>query len=239
MKKQYKPLLWVFIFLSLALVISIAALPSGVWTDWTKLILNSGYGETVLRVLLPGSLANQSINGFTSRLFIGRNLRIDILIPNPSAATIVPYLLSGAILLTTFSLLLINQFHMRKKKPQDKQNITPVDWEISFILIVIYLVAPFSWDHHLVFLLPAIYVAFFSLPNTKNWHLRLPPLLVVGLVLALDYPFNHPRLHVGIYTLLISVKFYMVLLLWVIFCLKIGRGLNDAISKKQSNDIAI
>lgn len=238
LKRRFSHLLWVFIFLGLAVAASVFALPTTLWEDWQKLIFSGGYGESFLKVLLPGSMANQSINGFTSRLFIGRNLRIDTLLPIPWAAKLVPYLLSGAVLLITYALLLGLQLYLSKDKRIDKHQITTLDWEISILLIAMYLVAPFSWDHHLVFLLPAIYVATLSVLGTKHQVAWLIPLSIVALVLASDYPFNHPLFHSGTFTLLISLKFYAVTLLWAIYCLYLGIRLKDAIASQKSFTLA-
>ena len=216
LKRKFAVLLWNLLGLVLVFGISLLVLPFELWTDWGQYILSSGYGERVLQVLMPGSTTNQSINGFTSRLFIGLNVRIDVLIYNPKAAVIVPYILSGIVLLITFSLIIIVT---RDKEMLAKYRKEIMDWEISFLLIAMFLVAPFSWDHHLVFLLPAIFVVLFHFLGTKKEYLWLVPLVIVSIMLAANYPFHAPRFHVGRATLLISAKFYAVVVLWGIYCL--------------------
>jgi hypothetical protein len=101
-----------------------------------------------------------------------------------------------------------------RSSTDDKPETT--DLQFSLWLVTMFLIAPISWDHHLLLILPAIYIAFLEAFQRK-WYWSLP--IVVGLAyfLAINFDFNNPAFREGWKTLLISAKLYAVLALWVFF----------------------
>ncbi len=226
-KKKWRSLLWAISFLLAFSLLAAFALPGDTWQDWAETVPSQGYGEEVLGIH-PGSTNNQSINGFTSRLFIGRNLRMDVLIYNPRAAAIVPYLLSGLIVLATFLLIIV---YLRRINTPEEEGI---GFTFSFLLVAMFLAAPFSWDHHLVFLLPAIYYAFHTSIEKGAGHISIVWLALIAVLLAYDYPYNSEQFHEGYLTLLISAKLYAVGALWLhLLGASLKQGINAGLESAQ------
>jgi len=100
---------------------------------------------------------------------------------------------------------------------QQRRSVDQEDDETAAFLLMIFLVAPLSWDHHLVYILPAT-VQVIALLARGAIRGKMAVLLTACLFLiAWDIPFDHSSLKHGWWTLLISVKFYPVLVLWLFF----------------------
>jgi hypothetical protein len=97
------------------------------------------------------------------------------------------------------------------------------DDEISAFLLMIFLIAPLSWDHHLVYILPVAVLAI-SLIVSGSTRGKTAVMVVAALFLiAWRIPFDHPILLHGWWTLLISIKFYPVVVLWLFFVRRLHR----------------
>jgi hypothetical protein len=85
--------------------------------------------------------------------------------------------------------------------------------EFSLLLVVVFLVTPFSWEHYLVFLLPAAIIVLRHLVEATALDWR--DIAAAGglLLLAWPVPFHDPALRRGALRLLISAKFYGVAIL--------------------------
>jgi alpha-1,2-mannosyltransferase len=207
-QNKHRAVFWTLGCLSVAVLIAWLVLPAVVWSDWWFNVLpGGGYGVTVDAAMPPAGPWNQSLNGFCARLFLG-GPHSAALIPSPVLARLVPYLLSLAI-------VGVSVWHAVRRR-EGQTNPVDVDWQISMFLVILYLVAPFSWEHHGVFILPAILIGFKRL--LPVWRSRM----VVGMillfsagVLAWYLPFQSPRLTTGLPTLLISIKLYAALGLWL------------------------
>ena len=210
-KRQYRLVLWTLLFILAFCIAATLILPAGIWLDWAQNILGNSYGS-VVRGLDPSSLQNQSNNGFTSRLFLGRIEKFSALVPNPAAARIVPLILGGVIAVITLGLAYLNG----RKEDSDKM----IDFEMAANLIAMNLIAPISWDHHLVLLFPAAVLALnHQLTQERNYFWMLI-ILATTILIGYQYPFSSYRFREGIATLWISMKVYATLLLWLFFIVK-------------------
>jgi alpha-1,2-mannosyltransferase len=206
-RKDFKTVALVGLILLGAAFLAQWVLPSGIWQDWYTHVASSGYDQTV-RGLTVASTGNQSINAFFARLFFGRG-RIEALVPAPDwVSTIVPYLASGLVLLITLAVTYLGSH----KASED----VVLDLQFSLWLLAMFLVAPLSWDHLLVLLLPSIYVALKWAVTRRSvaWFLLLGAL---SALIAWSYPYDDPAFQHGLLTLLISAKFFAVLSLWLFF----------------------
>jgi hypothetical protein len=98
-----------------------------------------GYGHLPKGLVGFALKSNESINGLISRFFLNLNSN-----PNPGnqfAAQSFTYAICAFMVIHKSSSLRQPDF---------------LDDEFSILLLVMYLVAPFAWEHHLVFVLPAI-----------------------------------------------------------------------------------
>ncbi len=222
-KKKYAVVVWaVAIFLAASGAASLL-LPAGVWSDWMAFVLPSGgYARVAQDLINPTVPWNQSLNGFLSRFFI-KNIWSQALCHSPFAARVLTWLSSLLVLLVSLGI--------SAAAPKTEGRKTYVHYEFSILLLAVFIVAPFSWDHHLVMTLPAVLFALSLLVFTeKN---RLGILAVGGSVLVLGWglPLASPDLKKGLLTLGISVKFYAVFGIWIYLVSKMARELISRAGK--------
>lgn len=178
-------------WLALATVISFAILPSAVWHDWlTKVLPVGGYMQTAEGMYPPAAIWNQSLNGFFARALTESDWS-NPLWANPALAKLLTYLTAGIV--SAFTALAV--WRCRNRANSLDQTLVPA-------LLAMYLIAPFSWEHHLVYLLPAVLIllntppALGALSKVAYCSLGLAAALLLGLPFALEF------------------KFYGVLILW-------------------------
>jgi alpha-1,2-mannosyltransferase len=219
-KKRYRDLFGVLGFLGLFSLAAYLVLPQSVWSDWIGNILpTSGYGQIPFNLFSPAAPWNQSINGFTSRLFL-KNEFSETLIPSPWAARTVPYIISALIMLVTFAIIYADS---SISEARHKVNL-----QFSLLLAAMYLVAPLSWEHHLVFVLPAAIVALNLLLDSREKGVLELVVILSILLLAWRFPMWITALRNGVLTLVISLKFYAVACLWAFLSLVLWRRLNNS-----------
>jgi alpha-1,2-mannosyltransferase len=222
-KRKFKIILWISFFVIIFSIASYAILPRSTWTDWTSIVLSrGGYAETPIGLFSPSSPHNQSINGFTSRLFL---IRESAILPNPLAAKVAPYLLS--ICVVTVQLLLAWMLWIYHK---DKF----IDFEFALFLLTMYLVAPFSWDHHLVFIIPAALLAILSLLSSRHSLLKLFSVGLCIFLVAWPIPVYSSLLQHGLLQLGASTKLYAVFGLWTFFVITLTRYLRYGVRARHN-----
>lgn len=204
---RYRTLAWVGVWLLGFVVLATATLPVEVWRDWAVNVApTGGYAQTPDGLFSPARAANQSINGFVSRLFLPNEFHFTPF-PDPQLARLAAYAL--AILIVGASLLLI---FSAARLPQPARVL---DLEFALVLLMMYLVAPLSWFHHLIYVLPAVFVALYRLLPWERSYLWMAVAAGSALLLAWDLPYGYPSLGESLAgTLMISLKFYAVAGLW-------------------------
>lgn len=205
LRKEYKTIGYSLAYLVLISIVSTPFLPYGTWGDWVTNVASKGYLEDV-RGVITGRPGNQSINALLIRTFYGMNIRFSpIFTPASWIIHLSPYVLCGLIGLLSL---------IATWKTRDWDNA--LELQFSIWLLAMFMVAPISWDHHLVLILPAIYISFLEAIRRK-WYLWLIPLAGIAYFLALNFNFNDPAYREGWLTLLISAKLYAVMVLWIFF----------------------
>ncbi len=227
LRKEYKALIALALMLLIASVFATWVLPSGIWGEWYRHVASSGYSSTV-RSMQVGSGGNQSINGFLTRLFFGGPHRLQALLPAPSLVThFAPYLAAGSVLLVSLGATdLANQNSSNES----------LDLQFSLWSLVLFLVAPLSWDHLLVLVLPCLYLAAQRAYVQRSIPLAAFVVIAAGL-LAWQYPYNDPSWNQGPATLLNSVKFFVVVALWVYYAvltLRVSQRAKSAASEGET-----
>lgn len=207
-RKEYKAIvLTALLLLGLSLVATLV-LPDGVWHDWYVNVAAQGFSSSV-RGLSIATTGNQSIHGFLSRLFFGlpdRRLHALLIVPQ-WVSHLTPYLVCGLVLL----LSLWATYAGARRPFQD-----PLDLQFSLWCLVLILVAPLSWDHLLVVILPCLFLAVKRcLDRHAYWELVV--WIGMAILLASDYPYGNRAFNQGLPTLLNSAKFFAVLAMWVYF----------------------
>lgn len=125
--------------------VSALFLPSEVWGDWLLNVAPTGaYMREPAGLFPPSEIWNQSINGLVARQ-IAKTSWLDPVVDGPLIGEVVCY---GAVA----TLFVISLVILRKVRcsPDALNVMMPV------ALPVIFLAAPFSWEHHGAYLLPGI-----------------------------------------------------------------------------------
>lgn len=182
-----------------------AVLPHSVWSEWlVRVVPTGGYGSTPLGLFSPAAMQNQSLNGFFTR-FLMPNRFTPTVLDHPEWIKPLGYSVALLILGVSYGAML----RWREKRAE------AIDVAFSVTLIAMFVVAPLSWIHHAVYVLPAAVVLM-----RRSWcsPTPLPAALVVGggFALAWDLPFDYPSLHPhpAVLVALVSYKLYAAITLW-------------------------
>lgn len=225
-RKKYGALAATAMLLAIYAAIAYLVLPEVLWRDWVVNVLPSGgYGKIPVNLFSPAAYSNQSINGFVARLF-QPNQFVNVPFPNNGLVPVIGYTLALIVGGITVALS-----YLRSRKELMEGNL--LDFEFSMYLLMMYLVAPLSWDHHLVYLLPAALVALNFIFTSDGTRLLRATLLVLLFILGWKYPFEHGLLRSGLPILVISVKFYAITGIWLFFAHEIWKA---SLSKGKAPD---
>ena len=215
-RRRWRTAAWTAGYLVAMTGLSWLVLPRQVWRDWLSDVLpTGGYANTLFGGLPPALPWNQSFNGFAARLFLqpGYAMRTD-----PFLAKAVPLVLA---------LVVVGALVWLAVRLSRRRETRYLNDEFVLVLISIFLVAPLSWEHHLVFVLPGAMLALVHVFTGRiNWRSSIPVGLAV-FVLAWPLEFLFRIEGGGLPGLLISLKLYAVVVLWVYYTLrlfKVSRG---------------
>jgi hypothetical protein len=102
-----------------------------------------------------------------------------------------------------------------------------LDAEVSLFLLMMFLVAPLSWEHHLVYALPAaLFAIHFLLKGPTRPRAALGALAAL-FVLAWELPRDDLFPLPGLLALSNAVKFFAALGLWVFVAKQMWDGVKD------------
>ena len=182
-------------------LLSHVLLPSGMWMEWFQKVLPNGDEAH------PGPW-NQNIRAFIARAFM----------PNSFSEPLIalPGLVKPAIMLLSFLVLGATVWLSYRcwRRPGGKRT---VDLLMSLYLLTMFLIAPVSWEHHFIYLLPSlVLVLLMLLAGEIGGHWRWICALSLCLI-AWRLPIFGEGLKKGTWTLLISAKFYPAVALWLFF----------------------
>lgn len=222
-KKNYKNILLTVGIIVLFSLIAFLILPTEIWTDWYSTVGSVKYGGVFSRRIPSWKVGNQSFNGFITRFFMGARNRNIVSISDYFlrlkwttkwiASSALGYLSSGFLVLTWMFLVL--------RKRVDASNETRSDLEISMLLLTMYLVAPISWDHHLVFILPSIFVLLSHFISNNSLGGSFWGVVILSAILSVNFDLSHPIFQNGIIGIFVSMHFFSVLGIWFINLLTI------------------
>ncbi|MFN2476936.1 MAG: glycosyltransferase family 87 protein [Chthoniobacterales bacterium] len=201
LRKRPKAAAYTLGFFALACAASYFLLPHGIWSDWLTKVMPAGDNAH------PGPW-NQNIRAFVARTFVPNGFS-EPLFAAPSLAKPLIYLLSLGVALPT--LWASVRCWRRPHSPRQ------IDFQMSLYLLMIFLIAPVSWEHHFVYLLPTLVLLILMLLNGEvhgqwKWIVALALCLI-----AWRLPITAPWLTKGVATLGISAKFYPAVALWLFF----------------------
>ncbi len=206
LRKQFRIVALTCAFFAAFSAISLLVLPAGTWNSWfTTVLPQGGYASDLVDA---GYIWNQSMNGFITRLLRGTNLT--------EALFVYPFLarpVATVIALIALGVTAFFSYALAKRSDYERYK----DDEMCAYLLVIFIVAPLSWDHHLVYILPAIVVVIDRLVCGSIRGIAAATLTGAVCLAAWKLPLDHPVFQHGWWTLLISAKFYPVVALWLYF----------------------
>ena len=204
-RKQFRTVGLTALFVGLSSALSFWILPAGTWQAWLSKIVPLAYGSSVIAGGFP---FNQSLNGFVMRLFMESDLSTPLL---PYAWLAKPVVLCLALVL--LAITVVGCYTVSRADAGDKVS----DDELAAFLVLSFLIAPLSWDHHLVYILPA---AVLVIARLIDGHIRKWAAVFLTLALyfsAWKFPLDDPAFREGWATLVISVKCYAVTGIWIYF----------------------
>ncbi len=206
-RRRFRVTLWLLGILMFASVVAYAILPRGTWHDWIVNVLpTGGYGKDTFNLFSPAQARNHSINGFATRLLTPNRFSEPIW-ANPLLGRALGYglavVIGGVTLSTSF-------FSGRRNSAR-----TPLNLELSLYLIMMVLLAPLSWESHLVFAFPAVLLALHMLAQEKDKLWWDGAGIIAASLIAWPLPIDVSGLTRGLWTLLIPVKFYALLVIWL------------------------
>lgn len=178
---------------SFACLISLSVLPPGMWSDWLfRVAPTGGYMNEPFGLFAPAGVWNQSLNGILARA-LTRSLWSNPGFHAPALGKLICYSGAGCIIALSAALL-----YRARRSPQ------AVDLLVVATLPTIFLTVPFSWEHHIVYLLPTIlFTLCHKSPWGKSWQI---PLFAASSIVAIS--FTIPAL--------LFYRFASVVALWVI-----------------------
>jgi alpha-1,2-mannosyltransferase len=189
-------------------LISWPLLPRGLWHDWvTNVAPTGGYGQRPFGLFFPVEPWNHSINGFGC--FLQDRLQTVFGLPSRYFTTPFTYLLCAFVGLSTVGLSLLSARRGTAAKT--------LDLEVATYLQMMFLVAPLSWEHHLVYVLPSALLTInvlFKDGAPRRTHVYA---LAALFVMAWDFPRDEMYSLVGILAASNTIKFFAVYMLWA-FC---------------------
>lgn len=204
-------------------LLSVFVLPASVWGDWVaNVVPTGGLTRTPFGLFSPAAPHNQSLAGFASRLFRSSEFGAALL-PAPQAAAPAAYLLAGAVLALSFAAVVRGR-HRASGVQGRTIPARRLDLEVALLLAAMTLVAPVTWNHHLVLLFPALLIGGRSLVERPRLHTATIGAAVTALLLSIRIPVWRRFLRDGAWSLAISVKLYAVLLLWGWLAVCLWRG---------------
>lgn len=168
--------------------------PSEYWMEWFQNVVPAaGYGKTPQDLFSPDSPYNQSLNGFIFRMTGSPTAEI-------TCSVLAIAIISLCFMFTTVS----------KDFNQDKNNKL-----FALYLISSFLLAPYSWEHHMVLVFPAFCLLIYSFLENKSFAvLRYTALAVT--VVCMQYPFYHPLLQTSkFHALFCYFKLYSIVILYM------------------------
>lgn len=205
-RKRYAAAAAVVGLLGLYALAAWLVLPSSLWGDWTRNVLpTGGYGLRPFNLFLPVEPWNHSVNGFM--LFVQDRTQTLLWMPAYWLTRPLTYLLAGAVGAATVGLSLLSARRGTAAKT--------FDLEFALFLLMMFLVAPLSWEHHLVYALPA---ALFAIDFLLRGRARGAPAVAVVAALcvtAWDFPRDEMFLIKGALAFVNAVKFFAAFGLWV------------------------
>jgi len=168
--RDFKVIAWFVLFTVADALLSYFTVQHGAWHSWTADVMPTGrFGVTPFGLFPPSAVWNQSLNGALSRtLGEGTTARIGIFLQ--------------AVVLGLTALVCWTSRRQGRRRFYDLG--------FGTVVVATFLIAPLSWFHHFVFLIPAL-AAFASILNLTEWRDSIgwkATLLLVTFMISAGWP---------------------------------------------------
>lgn len=148
--RKFRALFYSTALLALALIVSFVWLPDVLWEEWLGRILpTGGYASTPAGLFSPAAIWNQSLNGFISRLFLVSKWSPEPLYHSPRLAKLLCYLANATLVGASAAAVYFRY---------GRSHARAFDWAMLLFFPLMFLIAPFAWEHHLVYVLISVLV---------------------------------------------------------------------------------
>ena len=222
-RRRYRTVAATLIALGLCVAASSIVLPGHIWQSWARDMLPlTGYINT----RLPLAIAwNQSLNAFVMRLFRENYFS--------RAPLFFPTLAKPAIVILALALVGLTCF-LSWRKAKVAHSLASDDYEMAAFVCLTFLIPPLAWDHHLVYVLPAVPVIISRLVSGAVSRGMTVLLAAALFVMAWKVLLDSHNIREGWWTLLISVKMYPVLIFWCFCVVRLFRASTTGRSLHES-----
>ncbi|MFL6336331.1 MAG: glycosyltransferase family 87 protein, partial [Pyrinomonadaceae bacterium] len=206
-RRRYAAAGWTLALVALYGLVSWWVLPKGLWGDWLANVApTGGYGLRPFNLpFIPVEPWNHSINGFM--LFVQDRSPEVFGLPTRFITKPLTYLLAVAVGAVTVGLAFVSA-----RRGQGERTL---DADVSLFLLMMFLVAPLSWEHHLVYALPAALYAIHLLLKGPTRPPAAVGALAALFVIAWELPRDELFPLQGVLGLSNALKFFAALGLWV------------------------
>jgi alpha-1,2-mannosyltransferase len=228
-RKRYSAAASVLALLALYALAAWFVIPRGLWGDWTSNVLpTGGYGLRPFGLFLPVEPWNHSINGFM--LFVQDRCPSLLGLRTSLLTRPLTYLVAGAVAAVTVGLSYLSARRGLGEKT--------FDLEFALFLLMIFLVAPLSWEHHLAYALPAaLFAVHFLLRGGER------PWVAAGavaslFVIAWDFPRDDMYRIGGALAFTNALKFFAAFGLWLFVTKKMWEAAREPSAAGAAPDTA-
>lgn len=233
-RKRYRALAWTVATVLAATFIAYWVLPKEIWGEWARHVLpTGGYGQIPWGLFTPAPPQNQSFNGFAFRLF-SDNEFAPLIMNSPLLLKLTAYILCGTVAIATVAL----SYRATRVAPENNELI---DLEFALTLVMMFLIGPLSWEHHIVYALPAIFLVMYRLLTLGRIYTLSLVALPAALTLAWNLPFtfNHLEDYPLLTVLIMSLKLYALVALWLLGAALLYRRTRAVARHGRDTEIAI
>jgi hypothetical protein len=199
---DFKVLIWFFIFMAADALLAWLTVPREVWWSWIHDVMPTGrFGVPTFGLPARAGAWNQSLNGALSRM-----------VSESMTATLGPFVRA-----TVLGLAIAVCWTSRRSEQRGYY-----DLGFGMITVATFLIAPVSWFHHFVFLIPAL-CAFASVLNRSEYRGAIPwciALLITTILISVRWPIvqSHPT-HPLVDTIVMTVPILGPLALFGMFAI--------------------
>lgn len=223
-RRRYAAAAWTLGLVALYGLASWLILPEGLWGDWLANVApTGGYGLRPFNLpFIPVEPWNHSINGFM--LFVQDRVPEVFGVRTGLITRPLTYPLAAAVGVVTVGLAFLSA-----RRGQGQRTL---DADVSLFLLMTFLAAPLSWEHHLVYALPAALFAIdFLLRGPARTFTALAALAALFLV-AWELPRDDWFPLRGVLALSNALKFFAAFGLWLFVAKRMWDGLKEVDSSQ-------